>query len=230
MDGWRPLCARHTISFIEHSDADIICLQETNEDWERTLNARPAIRQRFPYVSFTHDKWRQGGLAFLSKLPMSAVGVLPRLYTNWYFACRVTVHPPSDAAMPPFQIIQVHLKAPVPSVPILVQQQRGHEIRSHMGAYTPSLPAIVLGDFNCSTGPAMRFMTAEMGFTNCLLDGARQQRRGRTTWKGCCAKTLCCAPQLFDHIFVKGFDVVDCRVLHEGGSDHWPVQARVIIS
>src|SRR5688572_25041932 len=71
--GPRPDLAVRTM---QHSKADIICLQETTPEWESLL--RSSLTAEYPFMHFRHSTQRAaGGCAFLAKWRSTEVAYIP---------------------------------------------------------------------------------------------------------------------------------------------------------
>ena len=224
--------AQATCDSISSSGADIVCLQETNRKWTSVFEAHAGLVDTYPHRCHYHDRFPHGGAAVLSKYPLLGLPgsnrtlteddcdeatFSPRVFWGWYGALRVEVQ--VDAQR--WQLMIVHLRAPFPSNPLRVQEQRGREIKTHfdllMKGSVMQQPTVVLGDFNTKSGPCFEFLK-EAGMENAYGG----QTSGMYTWKWCMLNNL------FDHIW---FDtntvkvIEQARVMYDkrGGSDHFPV-------
>jgi endonuclease/exonuclease/phosphatase (EEP) superfamily protein YafD len=145
-------------------DAEIVCLQETNADWQRELRAR--LGDCYPQQVFRESSGRMGGgLAFLSKRPGIEVAYVPSV-TGWF-----------DGWIMRFgavQVLNVHLRPPVSESGNAItgyfttNDERLDEIERFAGKLLPNVATIVCGDFNESPrGSAVRWLERR-GFTNVL--------------------------------------------------------------
>lgn len=209
-----------TLEAIGEPDADIVCLQEPTSAWERKIRARWA--ERYPHMLF-HPREDAGGLAILSKFPLTDDGVLS-VDDEWHPAWHAIAHTPAGD----LQVLNVHLRAAFDGKSNAVSSYVGTtsdhltEVQSYVGEAHENVPAIVLGDFN--EGPRGDTLTwlREHGFENALP----LFQPGQYTWR---------APSLgdsldmsIDHVLFDGsFAPLDAWVERTGGSDHLPVLAHL---
>ena len=212
-----------TIDAIADANADIICLQESNQDWEG------AIRSRF-LSDFTEMRFQPpppndpGGLAVLSKFPIESVTKLAPGERGWFPACLAIVATPAGRV----QILNVHLRPLISDGGsrvkgfLTVESMHRAEIESLQRQLDPNLPTLIVGDFNeGNDGKATQWLAA-LGFTDVLPHFDRDT----PTWHGSVygVKTS----YRDDHVMVtKGLTCTDARVLQRGASDHYPVRATV---
>ncbi len=46
-----------TLQAIAKMPADVILMQETNEDWEKAIREYEAITSKYKHIKYLHDKW-----------------------------------------------------------------------------------------------------------------------------------------------------------------------------
>ncbi len=205
-----------TVAAVGAADADVICLQETNDAWAEVL--REHYAERYPFMAFRGSG--SGGLAVLSRHPFEDLGLLEGV-EGWHPAWSVLV----DSPLGPLQILLVHLRPPVNARDgvagyFQADARQTKEVRSFSQSLRSDLATLVVGDFNTSDGPALDYLE-DRGYRSVLP----LFRPGQETWrydKGLVGQTI----DTLDHIFFDGvLDPLDAYVLYEGRSDHLPVTA-----
>jgi len=207
-----------TLAVIGEPDADIVCMQEVDWNWPDAI--RGAYSERYPYQIFYDDPHPSGGMAVLSRYPLTDLGV--KLDDNgWHPALRIR----ADTPRGPIDILHVHLR-PVFSgeanaVSSYLQVDGDHldQIGEfHPGATDPV--QLVMGDFNEESNGAAVEALERQGFEDVLP----LFRPGQQTWRH---------PSLagqfdaaIDHImFGAELSPLNAFVLRKGVSDHLPVIA-----
>jgi endonuclease/exonuclease/phosphatase (EEP) superfamily protein YafD len=206
-------------------DADVVCLQESNESWEAYL--RPALAGRYPNMTFHHEP-AAGGMAVLSRSPFEEVAyALPPgdggAGGGWFHGWAVRARTPVG----PVQFLNVHLRPPLSdrggaSLGALYTTRavRRGEIESHCANLTPGVPTVVVGDFNESDGGAAVRFVESLSFTDAL---PQFDRRG-DTWEWPVGPIT--LRGRYDHVlYSKELRCFEARVVREGASDHFPVVA-----
>eukprot|EP00640_Fibrocapsa_japonica_P002912 CAMPEP_0113950452 /NCGR_PEP_ID=MMETSP1339-20121228/80892_1 /TAXON_ID=94617 /ORGANISM="Fibrocapsa japonica" /LENGTH=260 /DNA_ID=CAMNT_0000958297 /DNA_START=83 /DNA_END=865 /DNA_ORIENTATION=- /assembly_acc=CAM_ASM_000762 len=217
MDGWhRPA----TLNAMEDLNVDVLCLQETNPQWEQAIRGHEGLVQQYPFIKFEHDFHKWGGRAVLSKLPIESWKVLPKVFAWWYFGLKFTVTHPTIGRI---AFLNLHLKAAFPANPLKVEGERLQEVKAHMenAKGDNDTATVIVGDFNTRNGPAVRYIKNESGFS-----AVRDETDvGRSpSWHGFSFLTAA-----FDHVFYKGFDSVqNANISRTGESDHWPFVVTLI--
>jgi endonuclease/exonuclease/phosphatase (EEP) superfamily protein YafD len=136
-----------TIAVIRDAGADVVVLQETTPRWEDHL--RRELVGIYPHMEFRHAGGA-GGLAVLSRHPVTAGASLPAPAGGWFPAWVVVV----DSPLGPLQVLAVHLRPPisdggsVASGYVTTRSVRVDEIASHLTALDDALPTLIVGDFN----------------------------------------------------------------------------------
>lgn len=209
-----------TIEAIRSGDADVVCLQETNDRWERAL--RKAFGDEYPHMTF-REHGRAGGLAVLSRFPVEAEELVEHP-SGRFPAMRHVIHAPGGKV----QVLNVHLLPNRRSDGSWVRgyleatERRAREIAHFAAALVPDVPTIIVGDFNePAFGKAIAWLEAR-GYATVL--GRFQP--GQHTWRW---------PSMdgeyrfeLDHVVHgPGVEVVSARVIDAGRSDHLPVVADV---
>ena len=134
-----------TLAAVSQPDADVVFLQETTPQWESVLRSR--LGGDFPHMEFAH--WGgAGGLGVVSKLPIESVEYLKPV--SWFPAARVVLETPLGRV----QVLNVHLRPPISSSGSVVSGYtrtppvRQSEISRFASRLDPSLPTLIVGDFN----------------------------------------------------------------------------------
>jgi endonuclease/exonuclease/phosphatase (EEP) superfamily protein YafD len=215
---WGGVGAEEAVKIIRDEQPDIVCLQETNPQWERYL--RSALSREYRYMSFRDSAGRAGGgLGFLSKVPASEVAYVPSdtgWFDGWIMSFQTTVGK--------VQVLNVHLRPPVSdrgswiSGYLSTGDDRQREIEQFYAHRRKDLPVIVAGDFNDGEGSGVLRWLQNQRMRNALP----QFDSYTPTWQWrVSAITL---RRRMDHI-VYGSDLYcyEARVVRAGGSDHFPV-------
>lgn len=208
---------------IADTEADLVCLQETNPASERYL--RREFANRYPHMMFGGGV-DQDGMAVLSTTPLTALEFVPPkhgLFGSWLF------HTPLAGSYVQFAL--VHLQPPdvlnATSVAALLRnfdragETQTQEISALWERLHPNQPRVVLGDFNSfASGPAMSFLRDQgmRNSTEALPEGAT--RKG--TWSPPVFGFL---PNLrIDHLLhSRHFATIEERVIATEASDHRPL-------
>jgi endonuclease/exonuclease/phosphatase family metal-dependent hydrolase len=237
-------------SAIATCGADVVCLQETNSNWESFLCSNPKIKSIFPHIRFHNvdgNPW--GGFACLSVYPINSFQVIPQTDRGWYPAGCVTVQCFDDNNR--FRLLQlliVHLRAPVEwrSKPYWwgghanwiggyfskkVKGSRLNEIQTFLQALQPSLPTVIVGDFNeCRNGGCLQYLK-EQGYCNTPKAADTRSwgfcETNSWSWK---VGPVTLLSFDYDHIFFSHVSLESVNsvamVHHDCGSDHCLVSAR----
>ncbi|KAJ8909222.1 hypothetical protein NDN08_005914 [Rhodosorus marinus] len=212
-----------TAHVIAQSGADIVCLQETNRCWEKFLLEQQSVTEAYQHIRFLHHRWRHGGVAILSKLPLGASDLVSKeIFFGWYPAWKTSVI--VDERISELEIVNLHLRAAFPSLPWKVEKQRLQEVQTHCECLLEDqgkIPTIVLGDLNTSNALCTRFLEQEMGLVNALSQHCSSSRTH--TWHGKFLGLKLRA--VYDHVFYNPalLTCVGAEVVEAGGSDHYPL-------
>jgi endonuclease/exonuclease/phosphatase (EEP) superfamily protein YafD len=214
-----------TAHVIRDSPADLIVLQETTPEWERTLRA--VVSTKFPHMLFEHTRyWAPGGMAVLSKRPILHADPPEPSPVGWFFGWRVEV----DTAIGTVQVLNVHLRPPLTEPSSLARgyfstpADRLQEIQTYAATLKSGMPTFVVGDFNeGDRGDAIGHLR-DRGLDNALS----QFQPGATTWRWPVGSLT--ARTRLDHILYDAsqLDCFSAEVLPAGRSDHFPVVARFV--
>lgn len=208
-----------SLEAIADEDAEIVLLQEITSEWRDALARRFATQ--YPYQVFRVHSRAAGGLAVLSKFPITAEEVFAPPRGGWFPAERIVI----DSSLGALQILHVHLRPCLEggswvrgyhtTPPI-----RRREIEAYWKRIAYDLPTIVAGDFNEEpSGRAIEFLVSH-GMT-------RVETTGPTTWHyqtNMSGKIMDLLRLDIDHVMIDGnLAARDARVLDAGTSDHRPV-------
>lgn len=210
-----------TLRAIAHADADIVFLQETNEEWERALRRR--LSEAYPHMEFRHC-CLAGGLAVLSRHPFEERAYVEPVTSpegdGWFPAWVVVV----DSPLGPLQVLNVHLHPPVSDSGSVVSGYfstppiRREEIARFYQHLDPALPTLVVGDFNEGPGGRAVVFLERRGFQS----GLEQFDTEQDTWRW--QTSLGSVSTQLDHIVHDPrLEPLEVRVIPLGRSDHLPV-------
>ncbi len=210
-----------TVEAIRGAEADIAFLQETTPAWEQAL--RPALDGTYVHMGFRHC-CGAGGLAVLSRFPFTEDAYVDPPSGGWFPGWVVTI----DSPLGKLQVLQVHLRPQISDRGSVVSGYFGtppireSQIKLFAKHLDPSLPTLIVGDFNEEPdGRALSYLS-ELGYRSALPAFAGSE----PTWRW--PTSLMTLRQQLDHIVVDPrLDVLDARVLDQGSSDHLPVVAVV---
>jgi endonuclease/exonuclease/phosphatase family metal-dependent hydrolase len=208
-----------TLAAIETGNADVVFLQEINAGWERALRAK--FSAAYPHAAF-YPRGGGGGIAIMSRLPVSAERLIAPDGDGWFPALRLVL----DSPLGPVQALVVHLRPPVSDGGSFVA---GHftapaiherEIARFCQTLDRELPTLVVGDFNEEEdGPAVAYLARpEWHMKSALPEFAPDcpTWRWRTGFH-----TL---ERRLDHIIYDAhLEPLDVEVIDAGRSDHFPV-------
>lgn len=209
-----------TMAAIRALKTDVVFLQETNEAWQRHLEA--SLGEAYPHRAFRHC-CNAGGLAVLSKLPLVEKDyVHPR--GAWFPGWRVVIDGPFGS----LQVVNVHLRPNISDGGSVIgglfttPRIRKAEIAHYIATLDPTLPAVFVGDFNETAEGLAIGRLNELGMRSALPEmGGTQHTWHWQTSVGKIRKQL-------DHIvYGEALEVTAARVELVGRSDHYPVVATL---
>lgn len=233
---------------IAQADADLVCLQETNEGWEWC--SQQFLGKQYPHQYFFHSKtgYYAAGIAFLHKdnFKPASVSCKPTGVDGSFFDGQLIhgsfLHDPHST---PINIVNVHLRPPLAmgndDDGILgninaylftagkVHQGEIHNLlqisqKQHSDRSQEPFHAFVTGDFNeGSMGDGYQYLV-NVGYSNAL-----DLSDDKTTWYW----PVIWGQNIwgsYDHIFAspKKFKALNCNVgkTYMHASDHLPVHAN----
>lgn len=153
---WGNARIEEVVSAIQQSDADIVCLQETNAQSAATL--RQVFSRQYPTIRFfgSVERYAAAGFGLLSRIPLRSEKFLPA-EDGLFGACLVEL----DTGDPAAQILNVHLQPVIFDRPrdevglvhvrdAFLNAERIHlrEIKHLLTHIDPDSPSLILGDFN----------------------------------------------------------------------------------
>lgn len=198
---------------------DIVFLQETNAAWENAFVE--ALGRRYPHHRFTHpNEWPAGGMGVLSRYPIESITELPT-FGGFFFAWRVVV----ETNLGRIQVLNVHLRPPMSDGGSWVvgyfstRENRLEEIEHHLAALDPTLPTLIVGDFNEESDGLALGRLSQLGYG----DSTAQFHPKKPTWKWSTSSGVTLRFQL-DHILHDmHFVPVASQIVNAGRSDHFPI-------
>jgi endonuclease/exonuclease/phosphatase (EEP) superfamily protein YafD len=207
-----------TMDAIEETDADLVLLQETTQDWEEALTER--FSGAYKHMKFIHC-CGAGGLGIMSRYPFEEQNTIDSP-SDWFPAWHVTVTSPVGK----LQVLNVHLHPPVSESGSIVSgyvttpKVRLEEIRTFYDSLDPDLPTIIAGDFNENkSGKAVKFLS-QKGFRTVLPE----YNPGEKTWRW--KTSMGTVTWQLDHIMYNDhLKPLSAMVLEAGRSDHLPIMA-----
>jgi endonuclease/exonuclease/phosphatase family metal-dependent hydrolase len=206
---------------IREAKADLVALQETNEESEQFL--RRSLAAEYPHTAF-RGGYMSNGFGLLSKVPIeNPKYVEPKFGFFGAWLAEVTL-----AGMR-LQIANVHLEPAVPEdndgvVAMFklfqkMEDVHGKEIRRIHENLSDKLPVLVMGDFNSSSTLSAPQFLKEKGFVDSFA-AVTEKADEQVTWhwkrKGFDWHFR------IDYIFhSKQFQTVESRIIKSEASDHY---------
>lgn len=208
------------VSILESIDADVVCLQETNKEWEQII--RKGLKDKYPFINFKHSG-RASGLATLSKYPIIKT-VFIKNDPGWFPARILTIKKDQDT----IQILNTHLKPKLSEKGLIgwkayfkADEIHIKELTHFIKNLNKNLPTIILGDFNENdNGKTLKWLKEEMNFDDAL---SKFNKRSKT-WRFILLRGR------FDHLcYNTQLNCTNAMVYKLGKSDHFPVMAEFVI-
>lgn len=214
---------RAGVAAVAAEGADLVFLQETNPAWEAALTR--TLKRTYPHRRFTPpEDWPAGGMGLLSRFPIVALEELPPA-GGPFFAWRVVL----DTNVGRIQVLNVHLRPPMSDSGSWVvgyfstREDRLHEIEAHALALAPSLPTLIVGDFNEEADGLAVQALARRGF----VDAIATLHGNQPTWAWP-LRGITLRFQL-DHLLHDArFVTTASTIVSAGRSDHLPVWADFV--
>lgn len=198
------------IDVIRQAGADVVCLQEADRAWEQVL--RKELGGQYPQMVFRRGLFRAGGIAVLSRLPMTEQACF-RPKAGLFPVLLVRVETPAG----PVHFLNVHLRPPQ------WLGGPGHhrkEMEEALAKCEGLAPLIVLGDFNEPDAGAAVALLKARGMSDALdlCEPGAVTWRLQTKWGSVAAR--------LDHILAQPpLRCLSARVIASEASDHQPVLA-----
>ena len=212
---------RDGVDAIASASPDLVFLQETTEAWEAALVG--GLGARFPHHKFEGARTElvAGGLGVLSRWPITRIDTLDG-GGGPFFAWRVIIAAPGG----PLQVLNVHLRPPMSDSGSWVvgffstRTDRELEAKAHVAKLDPTLPTLIVGDFNEEDAGMALAVFRKQGFDNALP----KFQPNIDTWQWPVGSIT--LRFRLDHIlYNSGFRAVDANIVRGGRSDHAPVWA-----
>lgn len=214
-----------SVKAIADEAPDVVCLTELTPAFVTRFET--ALAKDYPHRSFS-PKAGTWGVGLASKVPLSDVRVGP-VAPSKIPAMEATVTLDGQQV----RLACVHLTPPVgkhkKSDTMLDQFSKNAAVRKKQAATlvaryaATKSPVVLLGDFNEEPGGEALVALEKAGWSRgCELPAARCG----ATFPGPAEPW----PAVFaiDHVYARGLDFTDARTVREGGSDHFPVSARLV--
>ena len=204
-----------TMRAIADVDADVVLLQEVDNDWKRDL--AKTFAQRYPFQAFRSAQRYAGGIAVLSKVKIDDEESIPSPHASWFPAQRVVIGG--------LQILNVHLRPAVDGGSwikgfMTTPPLRLKEVEVYWPRMKRGMSTIVAGDFNEDpSGTAIAYL-AKHGL-------ARVPTKGPRTWRYVDHGHELLKMDI-DHVLID--DTLAAHggeVLDTGTSDHRPVVVTI---
>ena len=212
------------VANIRRTKADLVCLQEVNRGASPTLKKH--LRGQYPHMVFGLNQVADG-FALLARKPITHRGWVPAGRINYHSV----LHARTELGGRQVQVVAVHLIPNIPKPRADVGEQWKHVARQERirnrdvarvaGLFSEDLPVLALGDFNCLSFQGAVTYMASRGFVDSAASVC-ERPDALYTWRGRFAGRL--LHTRIDYIFhTAHFRTLASRVIHEAGSDHFPV-------
>jgi endonuclease/exonuclease/phosphatase family metal-dependent hydrolase len=208
------------VEAIRKSQADLVCLQETNRQSEAFL--RRQLGGQYKHMVFQNAP-AAGGFGFLSVLPLREVRYYPRKHGPFgMFTARVKLAGVETC------VTNLHLMPVMPQpnrnvLAVLLESEgvRAREIEYFRGLLPPKMPLILAGDLNSISSMSAPTFLRNNGLVDSFAS-VTPEPDGHITWQG--THTGRSWKHRIDYIFHSGeFRTAASRVLQMAGSDHYAV-------
>ena len=212
---------KDAINILDSIDADVVCLQETNENWEEIFKI--GLKDKYPYRQFKHC-CTAGGLAILSKYPIIESNYMEN-NTGWFPAWIVLIKKDQDT----IQLLNVHLKPGLTkrgrigwNAYFKADEIHIKELTQFTKELNTKLPIIILGDFNENdNGKTMKWLHEEMNFQDALSKFDKKSK----TWRWIILRGR------YDHIIYNNLlSCSNAAVYKLGKSDHLPLLSEFVFN
>jgi endonuclease/exonuclease/phosphatase family metal-dependent hydrolase len=209
--------------FLDRTDADIVCLQETHSRWEAVLKGR--LGTRYPHCIFK-DSQGAGGIAIMSRYPLSNTMVIEP-DEGWFPAILTNAQTPLGQ----IRILNVHLRPPLSDEGTVTISGAYNapgihlkEIQGFIKKTDPNDSVVITGDFNENeTDKAVRWLIGN-GFTDTLSSFDTDTKTW--VWRTSAGISL---KARYDHILINRYlACTGATVVPVQASDHMPVVAVIV--
>lgn len=205
---------KNVVTILDSLNADVVCLQETNGEWEQII--RNGLADKYPFIYFK-NQGTAGGLATLSKYPIINT-IHIKNNPGWFPACLVSIKKDEDT----IQLLNIHLKPGLTkkgrigwNAYFKANEIHTKELIHFLKMVDTNLPTIILGDFNENdNGETLQWLREKMKFQDALSKFDKKSK----TWRWIILRGR------YDHLFFN--DLISCynaAVYKLGKSDHFPV-------
>ncbi|MCA9055848.1 MAG: endonuclease/exonuclease/phosphatase family protein [Planctomycetaceae bacterium] len=224
---WGNARIEEVVSAIQQSDADIVCLQETNAQSAATL--RQVFSRQYPTIRFfgSVERYAAAGFGLLSRIPLRSEKFLPA-EDGLFGACLVEL----DTGDPAAQILNVHLQPVIFDRPrdevglvhvrdAFLNAERIHlrEIKHLLTHIDPDSPSLILGDFNSLSSFQAPSFLRDRGYLDSFA-GTVNGPDAHPTWHW--STRLGDVSFRIDYIFHSpDWRTTDSQVIRTSGSDHF---------
>ena len=201
------------VNILDSINADVVCLQETNVEWENIL--KNGLSNKYPFIQFKH-RGIAGGYATLSKYPIIKSSKI--IYkVAWFSGWAITIKKDQDS----IQFLNTHLKPKLTSKGLIgwnayfkAEEIHIKELDCFIKKLDLTLPTIILGDFNeGDKGKAMKWLHKK-GFEDALPKFNKRTK----TWRFIFLRGR------YDHLVSNNkLLCIKAMVYKLGKSDHFPV-------
>ncbi len=216
------------VANIRETQADLVCLQEVNCGSSPYLKKH--LRKRYPFMVFGLNE-RFDGFAILSKAPITHRKWMPAGEVNYHSF----LHARTRLGGREVHVAAIHLIPNLPKKDVPAAEQlkhfarldaiRSRDVARMAGHFAKDLPVIALGDYNCLSFQGAVGYMASRGFIDSAA-AATSRPDDLYTWKGKFSGRDMTVR--IDYIFhTKHFKTLTSRVIHEPGSDHFPVVSQL---
>ena len=230
-----PIQTRRIQSAIRTANADIVCLQETNAQWESQL-----LCTNYPHSYFHPPHHRPAsGLAILSKFPIQSHHVMDfskSIPGSVFPALFVTLQIPNNHSVWLLRLANIHLRPPLEwngtatlSTPRTTRPIRIQELHHYTSSSHGSSLDLMVGDFNeQDTHLNQMIMTNNYSWRNALTEFVPKTKETHI-WPF--AYHIFALKKRLDHLFYNTQTLTchSCTVIpgyEYGASDHQPVLAQ----
>lgn len=211
-----------SIAAIDAAAPDVVCLTELTPRFVKAFEKK--LGAKYPHRAFQPAKgtW---GVGFASKRPLRAVAVVPQAPSRIPALEARTTLDGVDTTLLCVHWVPPDVHQPKKSLADALKDNtavHAKQAATFTTRYARARgPVVILGDFNAQPGDDGLAALEDAGWTRaCAVTGDCS-----ATFPGPAMPW----PAVFaiDHVYVRGLGVTEARTVRAGGSDHFPVMARV---